>query len=183
MFQNEGDNVLASDQAQSWSLAFERQSIAAVGSEGHKHYEFAGTLDTDELLDVRSANRGRHAFALDFDQWRFDPERVFMSDDIHASVLRIGSDPCLVPQRPQEIGAELLELAWSDAVLKYFKDEISGMTFDPGGPGLIGNLVLGGVAGRGLFDDLSDFFDVLGAGFEGGEEFVRVLADFEECQC
>ena len=140
-------------------------------------------MDTDELLYFRSADRGGHAFALDFDQWRFDPERVFMSDDIHPSVLRIGSDPRLVPECPQKIGAELLELAWSDALLKYFKDEISGMAFDPGCPGFIGNLVLGGVAGCGLFDDRGDFFDVLGASFEGGEELVRVLADFEERQC
>ncbi|MNW45941.1 hypothetical protein D3C74_232170 [compost metagenome] len=106
-----------------------------------------------------------------------------VGDDVDAAVLGVGGDSGLVSQGPQEVGGEFFELAVVDAFLKCFEDEVSGMAFDSGRTGLIGSVVIGGVAGRSLFDDCGDFFHVIGAGFEGGEEFVCVLADLEECQC
>lgn len=68
MLQNEGDDVFTSDQAQPWPLAFECQGIAAVSSKGHEHDEFAGALDTDELLHFRSADGGGLVLTLDLEQ-------------------------------------------------------------------------------------------------------------------
>lgn len=130
MLQNEGNNVLTSDQTEPWPLAFEREGVAAVSSKGHEHDEFAGALDTDELLHFRRADGGGLVLALDLDQRWFDAQGIFVGDDIDAAVLGVRGDARLVSQGPQEVGGEFFELAVSNAFLKHFEHEVSRVAFD-----------------------------------------------------
>ncbi|MFJ2469522.1 hypothetical protein [Glutamicibacter sp. NPDC087583] len=95
----------------------------------------------------------------------------------------MGGDSGLVAEDPQEVGGVFFELAVVYAFAEYFEDEVSGMAINPGRAGLIGYIVIVGVACCGLFKDRGEFFDVFGASLEDSEEFVRVLTDFEERQC